>query len=171
MTSRRRCGSGGEKFRSFNIVLGMEMMHFLAEKTSPLFVVTVTWFLSFAIDATGEPSRMFSRPSRSATPSAMDWVPAQKITKAARPIFCARHLTSEESLVVSSVRIIFSDRQQAFVAPAIVDEPRRRLLRGLDAMHNTRPEIHHLSRLRSCTELAYILVESHLVILLFRRAW
>lgn len=75
-------------------------------------------------------------------------------------------LTRLDSHVVTASHIVGTDREKAVVGPAVLNEPGGRLFSRLETVHDTDPKVDHGQSLGTCTKVADILVQAHLVIFL-----
>lgn len=99
-------------------------------------------------------------------PLAMDCVPNLCQYHSSGGYGRGKLLTIRNSHVVSTRMVISTDGQQSAVRPAVLDEPRRRLLGRLEPVHDADPEIDHGPRLGPRAEVAHVLVQGDVVVLL-----
>ena len=60
--------------------------------------------------------------------------------------------------------VISTNREKTLVTAAIIDEERRRLLRGLDTMHDLRPDIDQLAGIGVGAQFSHVFVQGDVVI-------
>lgn len=67
--------------------------------------------------------------------------------------------------------IICANSHKPMITSAVINEPSRRLLARLNAVHHANPQVDHLYSLGSSTEVAHILIYAHVIVVWAGRFW